>query len=195
MTRRRYRCPGCSAVLVYDHHPSIEADPLPLDLPCPGCGFVQEAYEQALAMPAIRTTIVAAVDGLHRAMEEGSEHRALVAQEQFGLDASEAAGLRETDSRTGIRQGDTSFVPVNNPVSQAIATQPQSFGFAGTAAQQGMAASPMVQSGAFPNAGLRAMEEVRAGHARLVASTGHKTAATSSVPALETQQPGYRKRI
>lgn len=195
MTRKRYRCPSCEGVFVYDHHPSIEADPLPDGAACPHCGFVAETeYPAAIVAPAIRRTIVKAVDGLHRAMEEGADHRAVVAQEQFGLDASEASVMRETNSLDGLRQGDTSFAPVQNEVSRLVEAHPQALGFQGGAAQ-GMALSPQVQSGAFPNAGLRAMEQVRAAHAGLVASTGHKAAVTSSLPALETQQPGYRRRV
>jgi ribosomal protein S27AE len=193
--RKRYRCPECDGVFVYDHHPSIEADPLPDGAACPHCGFVADSeYPAAVVAPAIQRTIVRAVDGMHRAMEEGADHRALVAQEQFGLSAEEANVMRDTNHRDGLREGDTSFAPVVNDVSRMVDANPHALGFQGGAAQ-GVALSPQVQAGAFPNAGLRAMEQVRAAHQGLVSSTGHKATVTSSLPALETQQPGYRRRV
>jgi len=194
MTRKRYRCLSCSGVFAYDHHPSIEADPLPTDEPCPHCGIIADV-DAAVVAPHIGRPIARTVDNLHRDMEDGEKFRANVAMEKFGLSSEEARVMVATNSLDNLRQGDTSNIPVNNPVSRAIDAQPQTFGFSGGAAQQGMAASPMVQSGAFPNAGLRAMMEVRAAHPGMVASSGHKTAATSSLPALETQQPGYRQRV
>ena len=195
MTRKRYLCPACKGVFVYDHHPSIEADPLPDGAACPHCAFVPESeYPPAVVSPHIQRSVVHAVDGMHRAMEEGANHRATVAQEVHGLDAVEAGLMRETNSRDHLRPGDTSFAPVVNDITRMMDATPRATGFSGGAAQ-GMALSSSVQTGAFPNAGLRAMQELRAGHAANVASTGHRAPVTSSVPALETQQPGYRKRV
>lgn len=196
MTRKRYRCPQCEGVFVYDHHPSIAADPLPDGSACPHCGFVAESdYPAAVVAPHVRSkTIVATVDNLHRDMEEGERFRANIAMEKFGLDADEARAMVSTNTMDNLRPGDISAAPVNNPVSQAISAAPQSYGFTQDAAAFGMAQSPAVQSGLYPNAGLRSMMAVREAHQSLVSSTGHKAAVTSSLPALETQQPGYRKR-
>lgn len=195
MTSKRYRCPSCGGIFVYDHHPSIEADPLPNDAACPHCGFVSEVdYPAAVVAPHIGRPIARTVDAMHRDMEDGEKFRANVAMEKFGLDAEEARAMVATNSMDNLRPGDISAMPVNNPVSRAMDASPQAYGFTGGAAQ-GMALSPAVQSGVYPNAGLRAMNQVRDAHAGFVASTGHRASVTTSLPALETQQPGYRPRV
>jgi DNA-directed RNA polymerase subunit RPC12/RpoP len=195
MIRRRYRCPECSGIFVYDHHPSIEADPLPAGATCPHCGFVPESeYPAAVVAPHIGKPIRATVDNLNRDMENGAAFRAQVAQEQFGLSPEDARAMTETNSRDYLREGDTSAIPVNNEVTRAIDANPQAYGWSGGNAQ-GAALSTHVQGGPYPNAGLRTMQQIRNVHPAIVASTGHRAVATSSLPALETQQPGYRTRI
>ncbi len=194
MIRRRYRCPACSGIFVYDHHPSVESDPLPDGAACPHCNFVAESdYPAAVVSPHIAKSIRATVDNMHVAMEEGSKFRADLARERFGLSEEEARQLVETNSLDNLREGDTSNIPVNNAVTQAIEANPQAYGWQGGAAQ-GAGLSPQVQSGPFPNAGAKAMQAIRAIHPQMVASTGHNTTAQSSLPALETQAPGYRQR-
>jgi hypothetical protein len=134
------------------------------------------------------------VDNLHRDMEDGEKFRANIAMEKFGLDSAEARAMVSTNSIDSLREGDISAIQVSNPVTQAMAAAPQAFGFQGGHAQ-GAALSPIVQGGMYPNAGLRALQQVRESHPSMVASSGHMAASQSSVPALETQQPGYRKRL
>ena len=81
MTRKRYRCPACEGIFVYDHHPSVEADPVGF---CPRCGFTQE-MDAALVAPHIGRPIAKTVDNLHRDMEDGEKFRADMAREKFGL--------------------------------------------------------------------------------------------------------------
>lgn len=195
MTRKRYRCPSCEGIFVYDHHPSIEADPLPANAACPHCGFTTgDDYPAAVVAPHIGKQIRKTVDNLNRDMEDGAAFRAELAREKFGLDADEARAMTQTNSLDNMRAGDTSAMPVSNEVSRTIDAAPQAFGWGG-GAQQGMALSPQVQSGPYANAGARAMASVRASHQTLVSASGHKAAVTSSLPALETQQPGYRPRV
>lgn len=193
MTRKRYRCIHCSGVFEYDHHPSIEADPLPTDEPCPHCGVTTDS-EPALVAPHIGGTIQKVVDNMHRDMEDGEKFRADMMVEKFGLDRAEAHQIVTTNSADGLRAGDISAPTVANDVTRAIDANPQAYGWQGGAAQ-GMALSPAVQSGAFPNAGARAMAQLRAVHPHMVAASGHKAAVTSSLPALETTAPGYRPRV
>lgn len=195
MNRRRYRCPQCSGIFIYDHHPSVEADPLPDGAACPHCHFVAETeYPAAVVAPHIAKPIRATVDNMQAAMEEGSAFRARIAQERFGLSSEEARQLVETNSLDNLREGDISAVPVNNIVSQTIEANPSAFGWSGGAAQ-GAQLSPQVQSGPFPNAGAKTMAEVRAVHQQMVASSGHQAVAVTTLPALETQAPGYRPRV
>lgn len=195
MTRKRYRCVSCSGVFEYDHHPSIAADPLPTDEPCPHCGVMDFGSEPAVVAPHIAArSIVRVVDSMHRDIEDGEKFRANLAMEKFGLDADEARAMVATNSLDNLRAGDVSAIPVNNDVTRAMAAAPQAYGFSGGAAQ-GAALSPQVQSGPYANAGARAMAQLRAIHPNMVASSGHVTVATSSLPALETQAPGYRPRV
>lgn len=193
MTRKRYRCPNCSGIFIFDHHPSIEADPLPEDAACPHCHFVAESeYPAAVVAPHIGRQIKTTVDNMHRDMEDGAAFRANVARERFGLSEEEARQLTETNSLDSLREGDTSNIPANNEVSRAIDANPRAFGWTGGAAQ-GAALSPSVASGPYPNAGLRALEAVRSVHPRLVASSGHQTAAQTSLPPV--YPVGYKARL
>lgn len=193
MIRRRYQCPECSYEFNYDHHPSIEADPCPRY--CAHCGFdtAAEDYDPALVMPHIGQPIRQNVDGMHRAMEEGAEFRAEQAREQFGLDQQQANAMKLTDMKDNLREGDTGDMPVKNDVTKVMEIAPQ--GMFGFQQQAGVGYSAAVTEGQDPNAGARAAAAVRAQHAARVASTGHAAQAVSSHPGLETQQPGYRRRV
>jgi hypothetical protein len=175
------------------HHPSVEADPVPRF--CPRCGWdaEDEPPEPALTTPHIALSIKSTVDTMHREMEAGAEFRANIAMDKFGLDAAEASAMKLGDMKDNLRMGDTSDVPVNNPVSQVMSAAPQGmFGFQGAA---GLGYSGAVTEGPFPNAGARAQSEVRRAHAEFTRAAGHVGATTSSMPALETLAPGYRQRV
>lgn len=178
----------------YLHHPSVEEDPPPRF--CPRCGrdSLKSVRRRALVTPKIQKPIKASVDNLHREMEAGAEFRAQVAQEQFGLTADEAAAIKITDSKDSLRAGETSDAPVNNAISQVMELPgaQQVFGFQGGA---GAGYSGTVPTGPYPNAGAHAMSALRQSHAQHVAGSGMVGAATSSLPALETLQPGYRRRV
>ena len=132
MTRKRYRCPNCSGIFHYDHHPSIEADPLPGDAACPHCHYVAEDdYPAAVVAPHIGRPIRATVDNMNRAMEDGSRFRAQIAQEQLGLSAEEARVMVQTNMADNLREGDVSNIPVVNEVTRAIDANPQAYGWQG----------------------------------------------------------------
>ena len=180
MIRRRYACPACQHQFTYDHHPSVAADPVPRY--CSHCGFdSQGEFETPPAMPAIGKGLVQRTDNLLRAGEEGGQFRADIARERFGLDAEGANMLR-----------DVSAAPVNNAVTQAMAALPQ--GTVGFNPTNAAAYSAKVSTGMYPNAGARAMQAVRGAHQAFVAGAGHAGPTSSEIPALETVQPGYRKR-
>lgn len=194
MIRRTYLCPNCSARLAYDHHPSIEADPCPTE--CPKCHYdSQQAMPQALSMPHIATGTAKNVDGYYKATEEGADHRATMAQEMFGLDKAEANVMRITDMKDGMREGDTADVPVQNAVTQTMQQvnqiQPGMMGHT----PQGLNWSANTSQGPAPNAGLRAMRDVKNAHRKFTQSAGHAGTTTSDLPALETQMPGYQRRL
>lgn len=182
MVRRRYACPECAKQFTYDHHPSMAADPLPRF--CPHCGFDSSGeFETALSAPAIGKGMVQRTDNLMRAGQEGADFRANMAREALGLDAEGAAAIR-----------DVSAAPVNNAVTEAMAAAPaNTVGFNPT---NGVGYSASVSQGPFPNAGAHAMQSVRSFHQRFTSTAGHAATATTSsdIPALETYQPGYRRR-
>ena len=192
MIRKRYRCPSCARLFDYDHHPSIEADPLPEECPYE-CGFRSGAMPPGLVAPHLGSVaVVASVDNVIRGMEDGARIRAQMGQELHGMDTADAAQLHLTNQRDRLRPGDISAMPVNNQVTQMMAAAPPgTLGF-----RDGLGLSSAVSTGPYPNAGLRAMMDVKAAHDRVA---GQVTGAAGSVftadrPALETQQPGYRKR-
>lgn len=201
MITLRYRCPACAWEFDWDHHPSVEADPPPRF--CGGCGYDSHAeapLDRAVTAPHIATGTAVVVDGLYRAEEEGSQHRANVAME-MGLDTDAANALKITDMRDGNRAGDIAAVPVNNPVTQFMANNPGSGGFIGSnatwqnPAQIAAQTSSQVQQGPYPNAGAVAMQQVRQAHKAFTSGAGHAGATSSDTPALETTVPGYRPRV
>ncbi len=193
MIRRRYRCPNCHRQFDYDHHPSIVADPLPDWCPYEDCGYSVEDATAGIVAPHIGgASIVASVDNTIRGMEDGAEVRAQMAIEH-GMDPGEAAQLRLTNQRDNLRAGDTSDMPVVNDVTRAMAAMPAgSVGFQ----SGGLGYSSTVSQGPFPNAGLRAMMEVRNAHERVAARVtgGAGSGFVADRPALETLQPGYKRR-
>jgi hypothetical protein len=177
----------------YLHHPTVDADPVPRY--CPKCGFDSEDEEptEAITSPHIALSIKGVVDNMHKEMEAGADFRAAMARDQFGLDAEDVAPMKFGDMKDGLRPGDTSDVPVQNDISRLMtAAPPGMFGFQGG---QGVGYSGPVSEGPFPNMGARTQKEVREAHVANTADPRHVGHKTSSVPALETTQPGYRVRV
>jgi hypothetical protein len=165
---------------------------------CPFCGYDSEGAElmaESVAMPHIGKPIKNVVDDGYRAMEQGSIDRANMAMEEFGLDTAAANEMKLTNMKDGLREGDTSFIPVNNEVSRAIdQAPPGSFGFQGGAAT-GLGYSASVATGPLPNAGGRTAALLREKHREFTSTAGHTGATTSSSPALETTSPLYKTRV
>jgi hypothetical protein len=196
---RTYECPGTAAhpphQFTFLHHPSVAADPLPRY--CGVCGYdshEEDGYDEALTSPHIGKSIKMTVDQMHRQMEDGAQFRADIAQEKFGLDSQDASIMKMTDMRDGLRMGDTSDAKLApSPVTQVMDAAPVGmFGFQGSA---GLGYSGAVAEGPFPNAGARTQAMVRQHHANFTATSGQVGATTSSMPALETTSPNYRRRV
>ena len=134
---------------------------------------------------------------MYREMEAGAEHRANIAMEQFGLDSGEAAVMKITDMRDGLREGDASDVPVSNAVTQVMEQAPPGvFGFQD--GERGLGYSQVAHDTpilAERNPGARTQQMLRKAHAANTGNIGHAGATTSTMPALETVQPGYRRRV
>ena len=185
-----YQCPSCAGsfrVLL-----DLACEPPPRF--CNLCGFDTESeLPQGLSTPHLGKPIRAVVDNLNRDMEKGAEFRADMARAQFGLDAEDVSIMKQTNMKDGLRPGDTSNVEVRNDITRVMdAAPPGVVGFNGAA---GLGYSSAVSSGPFPNAGARTQALVRQMHAINTADPRHVGAKQSSMPALETQQPGYRVRV
>lgn len=155
---------------------------------CPICKFSigHNVPDNVVVMPAIRTSKTSATDALYREMEHSSERRAEAAAEMAGTSVEDMAGLKITDLNSATREGDVAAVPVVNDVTRMMEAAPQATGFnsgAGLQFSQGSAVGPHASAGARMRTAL---------HNHHSNFTGG--AATSDTPALETQQPGYRRR-
>ena len=196
MIRRRYRCPACKCEFDYDHHPSIAADPVPSLCPNAKCGYDTDTgeFQVGLTAPILAKEVNKIPEANYRAAEEGSIYRAQHAEEVLGLDREAANQIKITNMRDNLREGDVAAMPAPTPVSDFMQANPNAGGFNYGAANYAEHSSAVTQ-GPFPNAGARAMADVRQAHARLLANSGHAGAVTSSMPALETMAPGYRPRV
>lgn len=182
----RLRCPECRQAFPWE--------PLkPHPKHCPYCGeFIGLPERDEVAMPFISKRADKSPDAIYRAMEEGSEHRQQVAAEALGVPKAELSDMKITDMKDGLREGDTAVREVVNPVTQQMDAMrrqglPVGFGVNGTTY------SGQVQSGPFPNAGARTQNLIRSRHAQEWALPN--AAVTSELPALETEAPGYRRRV
>lgn len=179
-TWKRYECPSCEEQFAFQGTPRF----------CPLCSYdtQQETLSEVISSPGLlRKGAAKNVDGIYRAEEEASKARAEMAM-NLGATQEDANNIKLTNQRDNLREGDTAYVPVDNPVSRAMEAQPN-FGFSQGA--NGLGYSQMAHSTAKPterNAGARAASSLKAFHQ----AQGH---VTSDAPALETQQPGYRRRV
>jgi hypothetical protein len=136
-------------------------------------------------MPAILGRRTKVADQVYRDMEAGSEKRMHLAAEVGGGTASDYASLKITNMQDNLRAGDVAAMPVRNAVTEHMERTGQG-GFAGGDA---VGYSGAVQTGPFPNAGAKMRTTLQQHHAAM--SHG---SAVCDVPAVETRQPGYRRR-
>lgn len=139
--------------------------------------------DDAVTLPNILSFRSKAVDAPVRAYMDGSEKRVEMAAELAGATREDMSSLKITD--ISDRQDVQAHIPVNNPVTQFMAQHPGVGGMQSNGAEY----STQVQSGPHPNIGAKMMTKVRDRHSSI--SMG---SAVSDRPALETQQPGYRRR-
>jgi hypothetical protein len=203
MARFQIRCPGCRKAFPWD--PAID---LPERCPLKGCGYVSKKREPevdedgviVIAAPFLRSPVMKANDGVYRELERSSEVRAQMAADMAGVPVSEMSHLKVTNIRDNTRAGEVAAMPIVNDVTRQmdyIKQRGGNVGFGADANQFG----PNIMSGAIelngrplvnglePSAGARMRKMLHQHHEKI--SHG---SATSDMPALETQQPGYRHR-
>ena len=89
---------------------------------CPRCAYVYdpEPGDNVISMPTIRTVAGSMLDKVYRDAEKASEHRAELAAEQAGVPVSEMSGLKITNMRDNMREGDIAAMPVRNEVTRQM---------------------------------------------------------------------------
>lgn len=182
----RLRCPVCRGAFTFD--PKTEHWPDFCRLKECGARIgMNDRADDDIVMPSIRTARSVASDKVYRDMERGSEVRAQMAAEMAGTSVEDMSGLKITNLNSTRNAGDVAAVPVtvaNNEV-MAFMDRNKVGGFQGA----GVEYSGAVQVGPEPNAGARMRSVLHQHHTNL--SHG---SAVSDTPAVETLQPGYRRR-
>ena len=183
-----------------------------MDLPerCPlkGCGYVAKRRDPevdedgviVIAAPFIGSAKTKATDSCYRELETSSAARAEAAAHFAGVPVSEMSHLKVTNLKDNTREGEVAAMPVVNDVTRQmdfIKRRGGNVGFGAEVSQFGpsimtggieLNGRPLT-SGVEPSAGARMRKALHQHHEQL--SHG---SATSDMPALETQQPGYRHR-
>ena len=160
---------------------------------CPLCHeFIGPDDDTIIAMPALRSAATKAHDAVYRATEAASEVRMEQAAQLAGTSVEDMSSLKITDLQPTLHQGDVAarrVTPENNAVAAtmaAMAARGAPVGFGNVHASEYAGA---VSSGPLPNAGAKMRQALHNHHS--AASHG---GLVSDRPALETLQPGYRRR-
>lgn len=145
-----------------------------------------------VVMPFVRTSgsvaKLAAIDDVYKGMEKGSEIRA----EMSGLSGTEASPIKITDLRPTKHEGDIAAPTLSGSAlelqkhMEAMNARGAQVGFQGANGVEWSAGSAV---GPAPSAGAKARTALQHVHGQAVG--GH---AISDRPALETTNPGYRRR-
>lgn len=180
------KCPECSQKFRWDF---ATEDRWPKA--CPMCGAVMDdgKNDDVICMPALKSPQTDSVDRSYRQIEVASEHRMEQAAQLAGTSVSEMSSLKITDLKTGVKPGESYMPEVNNSVTQTMDQIRQRGGQIGFTGADGAGYSGAVQTGPLPNAGAKMRTVLQQHHA--IATNGN---AVSDRPALETAQPGYRRR-
>jgi hypothetical protein len=175
------RCPFCKTKFPW----AAKTDPYPKF--CPECGekVGHDRANNDVVVPNILAFSTRCQDGVYKAMEKASEQRVYEAAEMAGCDASEMSGLKITNMRDNMREGDIAAIPVNNEVTrqmEAINARGGGFGFGG-GADAGIGYSGQVT------------QAFRQAHADRMAGHLAGSQVVSDMPANEVRSPAYRPRV
>jgi len=187
MAQYKLRCPDCLGKFISK---TISPDR------CPLCNFIIPQDDDdgvvEIKAPFIRSARTDSIDKVYTDIEKSSEVRMEKAAEMAGngTSASDMSGLKITDLRTNIGVGDI-YAPElpPNPVTQQMEALNKRGGHFGFAGSNGAEFSGAVATGPVPNAGAKVRTMIQQRHGEISGGT-----AVSDLPALETMQPGYRRR-
>jgi hypothetical protein len=172
------RCPACRTKFPWESGAAYPDT-------CPSCHeFIGSGRDDTeVVMPSLRSAATRANDDVYRQMERSSEHRAEQAAQMAGVPVSEMSDLKITNLRDNHSNGDVMAPP---PQLKGV------FGGGPTPMpmqlSDPMRAAALSHQGAHPNAGARTQTMIRQMHANTGQFVGDR-------PALETEMPGYRRRV
>lgn len=178
------RCPDCRVKFPYD--PTAGFPEFCPNEKCKSHIGLSDKQIIDIPMPFLSSAKNRSVDKVYRDMEKGSEFRAQAAADMVGAPVHEMSALKITDLNTKQKPGDIAAPPISNAVTQVMDASHGKFGFQGA---NGLGFSGPVASGPVPNAGAKFQSVLREVHGQKVGWD-----ALGDRPALETQQPGYRRR-
>lgn len=121
---RTYICPDCKGQFDFLHHPSDEPPPSH----CPLCGADVSGFpkkkrlKRAVTAPAIRGPKTKATDGVYRSLENSAETRRQEAAQILGVNPNTLNGMKMTNMKDNLREGDISHVPAAAAKIQGMAT-------------------------------------------------------------------------
>jgi hypothetical protein len=171
------KCPDCRGKF-----PWQPSKPHPKECPLCGAYIGIDRADDDVVMPAFLSAKTKRVDQVYTSMVRGSELRAEKMADDYGESKADT-GMVMTNMRDNMRAGDIAAPPVNNTITQFM-EQAKVGGFQGS---DGIGYSSQVATGFAPNQGARMRTILQNTHAE-------HGGAVSDRPALETIQPGYRRR-
>ena len=173
---RTYECPHCYKCFDFLHHPNNEPPP---DF-CPLCGASVSGKKKAQKVDRVRSPAKPirsggrpglaskSADGLYRQMEDASEQRMQDAADLLGVDARTLSGMKMTNMKDNMREGDISHMPSPAASIQGSVSNVDGVGVGQMTFQQNEQAQEYARSvGVGPNAtaGKQFRNSVVSGHA------------------------------
>jgi hypothetical protein len=183
---RTYQCPECERNFDFLHHPNDEPPPSF----CPLCGADVSGKKKTRMKSRTRFDSPAKslpipkgaaknVDGIYRGMEAATDQRMLDAAEVLGVDPKSLSGMKMTNMKDNLREGDLSQSTTVSSATQITGNAPIAAAANGGAVS-GLGFNPNASeyakttgTGAVPYAGNTAREMVNSLHS----AKGHNVVA------------------
>lgn len=181
----KLKCPDC-----HGKFPYIVSDGWPRFCPLCGSDINNDRADDDIVMPFIRSSVTRNNDALYRQMEEGSAVRAEEAARLAGTSVEEMSGLKITNLNSTKHAGDIAAPePVAAMANLGVSSAASLFKGSNGAEFSQSVQVPVMPSGKDANMGAKMRTAMQGYHAERTGGTG-----VFDRPALETTQPGYRRR-